>query len=150
MRTKIVPYDSDFLDLSYHWFKDASLRRLTRTQSITRTEQLKWYNSLVYRDDYKIWGVEHNGEKVGVCGLKHITTEDAEYFGFIGQQHNRGKGIGTDIMDLMILVSREMKLSSIWLSVLSDNTSALYLYQKKGFVLESQKDCLVIMRKVLA
>lgn len=149
MKTRIVPYDSEFLDLSYHWFEDSSLRRLTNTDMITRDQQLKWYNSLVCRNDYKVWGVEHNGEKVGVCGLKHITAEDAEYFGFIGDRSNRGKGIGDNIMDLVVSVSIDMRLSSIWLSVLCENIPARKLYIKKGFVQESKKGALLIMRKLL-
>jgi len=147
MNVELVPYTEEFLDLSWIWLNDPEIKSLTNTPSFTKEEQISWFNSLPKRKDYKIWGIKLNGTPIGVCGLKNITDIDCEYWGYIGDKKHWGKGIGSKVMELLIEYAKDKNLQSIWLTVLEKNLRAIKLYEKYGFLFETQeKNKLVKMR----
>ena len=143
---KLVKFDKRYLDLSWHWLQDQNLRKLIDADAITQTAQLKWYNSLSSRADYLIFGVETE-KPIGVVGLKNIKGNEAEYFGYIGDPENRGKGFGKKILEEIFLIASEMKLETIHLRVLEFNNHAIRLYQNYGFVETNNKDNYIFMIK---
>jgi len=149
MSTRLVQYDKVFLDLSWKWLNDEEIRKLTETPKITREEQFNWFNNLSKENNYLIWGIEYDSTPVGACGLKNITKLDAEYWGYIGEKTYWGKGIGTEVLELMQLKAKELKLNSIWLKVTENNERAINLYKKMGFKSFKQDKHLIIMIKPL-
>ena len=144
---KFVTYDLDFLNLSWIWLNDPEIKKLTNTPDFTRENQKKWFDSINVIENYLIWGVEFQNKKIGVCGLKNITKDDCEYWGFIGERYFWNKGAGTMILNEILIISKNRGLNSIWLKVISTNQIAINLYQKFGFVNESiVEENLVIMR----
>ncbi len=144
---RFVTYNKDFLNLSWSWLNDPEIKKLTNTPDFTRESQRKWFETINLLDNYLIWGVEFQKKKVGVCGLKNITKNDCEYWGFIGEKDFWNKGVGTMILNEIILISKKRGLNSIWLRVISANRIAINLYNKFGFEMESTvEEDLLIMR----
>ena len=143
----LVHYDSSFLELSWQWLNDPEIKRLTHTADFTREDQKKWFDKIPSLEGYKIWGIQYDGEKVGVCGIKKITKDDCEYWGYIGVKTMWSKGIGTIAMELIEEKAAELKLKSIWLLVLEENVRGRKFYEKLGYTKESQEGILIKMRK---
>lgn len=149
MNLAFKTFDKVYLDLSWKWLNDPEIKLLTNTPDITREEQIDWFNSLQYKSDYLIWGVEAESVPIGVFGLKNITDEDCEYWGYIGEKQYWGLGLGRDIMNWLEDKARELGMSSIWLKVVRDNTRAIKLYNYQGYVTEDERETLLLMRKKL-
>lgn len=149
MVAKFVKYDEDFLSKSWDWLNDPEIKFLTDTADFTKGDQKKWYQKIQEKCDYLIWGIEAENEKIGVCGLKNLTSNDCEYWGYIGDKAYWGKGIGSQMMRAMEQEAKKLKLKSIWLKVIVDNDRAIRLYQKSGYLIEESKPDLLIMRKSL-
>lgn len=80
-----------------------------------------------------------SGKVVGHVGLYNIDhrVRKAEYAIMIADKNSRGKGYGSICTDFMLDFGfNQLNLNRIELSLLSTNTLAYHLYQKKGFVEE--------------
>jgi len=149
MKPVLVEFSSEFLDLSYGWLHDDEIKILTNTRSFSKEDQKIWFERIKEAKDYLIWGIEVDAVKIGACGVKHITNVDCEYWGYIGEKEYIGRGIGSRILMEMENEAKKLKVKSIWLKVVSDNKRAINLYNKRKFILESEKDNLLFMRKEL-
>ena len=127
------PYDRDTLDRSYHWLQNAELRDLTSTPAITRQSQLAWFDTLPKKKDYQIWSLKADGAPIGAFGLKKVTEENAEYWGYIGDPANWGKGFGSRMMDFAETEATLRGLAIVYLTVVFANYRAINLYFKKGY-----------------
>lgn len=134
MHLQFVQYDRAFLDASFVWLQDDELRYLIDSPQIGKEQQLAWFESLTNKEDYKIWGIQLEGQPVGACGLKHITSQDAEYWGYIGEKSLWGKGLGAEIISRMEAEARKIGIATLYLRVIKDNPRAIRLYQKCGFM----------------
>ena len=92
-KINFVEYSESFLNKSWHWLNDPEIKKLTLTADFTKEQQQTFFKSIPKRTDFKIWGVKYGDESIGVVGLKNITTNDAEYFGYIGEKNYWGQGI---------------------------------------------------------
>ena len=149
MAVVLKTFDEVFLKLSWKWLSDPEIKSLTDTGDITQEKQQDWFNSLAQRKDYLIWGVEANSIPVGACGLKNIKGTDCEYWGYIGEKSYWGKGIGTTILDRLSAKARDLGITSIWLRVIKENHRAISLYKMCGYIIESETDTVLLMRKTL-
>ncbi len=145
---KLVEYTEDFLDLSWEWLNDQEIKELTMTPDFTRQDQLFFFENIKKRQDYLIYGIEFDGVKIGVCGLKNITADMAEYWGYIGDKEYWGRGIGREIVCLCINLACDLKLRKLCLNVLKSNSRALSLYKNMGFE-SSRLDDVIYMEKEL-
>ena len=136
-----VKFNTVFLDKSSIWLTDPELKQLTLTPDFTTESQKQWFDSLSKRDDYKIWGVIYDDVPVGAVGLKRIDNVDhsAEYFGYIGEKNYWHRGIGTRMLSFAIDEAKKIDIKRIDLYVFDDNSRAIGLYKKFGFV-ESRGD----------
>jgi RimJ/RimL family protein N-acetyltransferase len=83
--------------------------------------------------------IEADGTPIGTCGLIQASPEHRRAMAFlvIGDAAYRGRGYGTAAMRALIeLGFDEMNLAKIELEVLADNTPAIALYERLGFVRE--------------
>jgi len=149
MPVQLVKYTTTFLEYSWKWLSDPEIKRLTNTPSFSKESQIEWYNSIQSKTDYLIWGLEYQNNPIGVCGLKKITLEDCEYWGYIGEKEYWGKGIGKTMMNILEEKAKKLNLHSIWLQVLKENARAIALYEKSGYKIENEEGKLIFMRKVL-
>jgi len=149
MKVELKKYNEEFLKLSWLWLNDPEIRNLTNTTALTKESQLKWFEGLKEKKDYKIWGISVNNIPIGACGLKKITALDTEYWGYIGEKEFWGKGIGKVIMLLMEEEALKLNIKSIWLQVTKENIRALKLYIKQGYLIEKEDHEIILMRKKL-
>lgn len=149
MDIQLVKYDIDFLTLSWEWLNDFEIKKLTNTPDFTKEEQLEWYHTLQTKQNYLIWGIIVDLNPIGVCGLKKITLEDCEYWGYIGKKEYWGKGIGKTIMYFLEEKAKNLNLNSIWLQVMKENERAIMLYKKTGYLIENEENEMILMRKII-
>jgi RimJ/RimL family protein N-acetyltransferase len=131
-----VSYDEDFLRLSWQWLNDPEIKQLTNSIDFTQQQQLDWFHSLPAKKNYLIYGVEFNGMKIGVVGLKNIDHISGEYWGYIGDKSFWGRGIGAQMVKYVADLARSKGLVKIYLFVNKDNHRAIRLYEKLGFLLD--------------
>jgi RimJ/RimL family protein N-acetyltransferase len=146
MSLKFVDFSKDILDLSWDWLNDEQTKYLTNTPNFSKDDQLKWFDSLPNKD-YFIKGIQCDGIKIGVVGLKKITNMNAEYWGYIGEKEYRGRGIGKMMLDFILLKCKDLGLDNVYLKVVKDNFPAIYLYEKKGFKISKEVNNEYIMTK---
>jgi RimJ/RimL family protein N-acetyltransferase len=143
----IVDYDDEFLECSKVWLRDPETARLTRTPPFTDAAQSEWFAGLAGRSDYLIWGVRLAGRPVGAFGLKHVDSERAEYWGYLGEKDLWGKGLGANLVIGGLAAAAERGLREVYLNVGEDNPRARRLYERLGFVEESRGGDLILMRR---
>jgi len=144
-----VPYEERFLERSFVWFQDAELRELTNTPTVTREKQVEWFAALPAKSDYLIWGICLGDEPVGACGLKKVTTQDAEYWGYIGEKSLWGRGLGRQMISFCIDETKKLNLSRVWLTVNANNLRAIALYRKMGFHMIKQDNGKIEMETII-
>lgn len=142
-------YTRQALDKSYVWFQDANLRMLTSTPAVTREGQVAWFESLPDRRDYKIWSLLLDSEPIGAFGLKNISESRAEYWGYIGDGDNRGKGYGESMLVFSEREAADMGIDSLYLKVVFQNIRAINIYFKRDFMISSTYDGGYVMEKTI-
>lgn len=144
---KIETFDIEYLNKSWIWLNDNEMRKLTMTPKFTQKEQIIWFNSLSYNKNYFIKGVNYNEERIGVIGLKNITKDTGEYFGYIGEKKYWGLGIGKYMLNYIENYCKKIGIKKIYLKVLKNNKRALLLYKNFNYFIVKDIDKIYIMEK---
>lgn len=142
-------YSATFRDRSWDWLQDSEIRALTMTPVFDRSVQLAWFEGLPAKTDYFVWGVSEDDTPIGAFGLKNVTAEEAEYWGYIGERQYWGRSIGRWMIDQSIEEGRKLGLSRIYLKVVDFNERAVRLYQSKGFLETAHIENVVWMSRSL-
>ena len=119
------------------------------TPDITKENQEEWFCLLPDKNDYYIRGIAVDNKPIGACGLKHITPEAGEYWGYIGEKDYWGKGIGGRMMAFIEEYAKSLGLKQIYLQVLNNNERAMRLYVKNGYEAVSEEANMIKMIKQL-
>ncbi len=127
-----VAFDRRFLEKSREWFADADLRDLTATPPIDPVRQEAWFASLPL-PGYHLWGVVADDAPAGVFGIKNVADGAGEYWGYIGEKHLWGAGIGRWMVATALAEARHLGLRRLYLRVLPANERAIALYRKFDF-----------------
>lgn len=146
---RLVDYNETFLDLSWKWLNDPEIKSLTNTPDFTRADQWNWFTSLKNKHDYLIFGILYEEKPIGACGLKNISNGSAEYWGYIGEKDYWGRGIGKLILDEVIRVAKDLGVKRVWLRVVKNNTRAIKLYERVGFVKFDESNVELFMERKL-
>lgn len=133
IKVQYKEYDRIILNKSWEWLTDPEIKRIMHTPEMSKESQEQWYQSLKGRKDYHIEGIWRDEEPIGVIGLKNITSNDAEIFGYIGEKKYWGKAIGLDMMQRMLDYGKVLGLKSIYAKIRKDNTSSIKLHHRFGF-----------------
>lgn len=130
----------DFLPL-IHWID--SERELVQfagplfTFPLTK-EQLTIYSSKEHLVPKKIVDIE-SGEVIGHCELNFSNKVPRLSRILIGNKNFRGKGLGTQIIQLMIdEIQNIQSTDKVELKVFGWNNKALQLYERTGFIIEPE------------
>ncbi len=126
-------FDELFLEKSWQWLHDPEIKQLSMSPDFDREEQLRWFARLPDRTDYLIWGLACDGIPIGALGLKHITRDKAEYWGYIGDRGYWDAGLGGEMMRFIFKRAKKMGLNELYLKVHRDNARAIRLYTRVGF-----------------
>ena len=148
-RIALVPFSRDYLDHSWRWLNDPETKRLTMTPDFSREDQERFFAALP-REDYRIWGVElAGGVPIGAAGLKSFRGDIAEYWGYIGEPHQRGRGLGKAMLELVEAEALSLGLVALDLRVAHFNNGAIALYRRVGFSETGRDGGVLTMRKEL-
>lgn len=97
---------------------------------------------------------EKNSRPIGTVYLRDIDYDNhnAEFGIYIGEDVERGKGYGSEALDLICKYGfSELKLHKIYLRVLTSNITAINVYKKMGFTEEGcMKDHIFVDGKYLS
>lgn len=144
-------YDRTCLDKSWAWLNNPEIRELTMTPVFTREDQLRFFEQLPYQTDYKIWSVVlDNSELIGAAGLKNHRGKLAEYWGYIGEKQYWNKGLGRRLLRAVEEKAQELGFGDLDLKVSTANVSAIALYKKSGYVIDTQastESCLQMIKR---
>lgn len=105
---------------------------------LTEDQHLNWLKNHVFCgrcEQFVIYDRE-TGLPVGSVFIKNIDREASkgEYGIFIGEETFRGKGIGSEVAQMMLRYGFEtIGLNRIYLSVFADNPTAIASYRRAGF-----------------
>ena len=146
---EFVEYDMDFLNRSWGWLNDPEIKKLTLTSDFTRSEQLKFFHSIPSRKDFRIWGMKYGHVPIGAVGLKNITSDYAEYFGYIGDKSYWGLGLFKYIFEYIADNCKSMEISVVYLHVTTSNTMAIKAYKKSGFIVTQEESDVFRMELIL-
>lgn len=137
MKCKLEEYTAQYLDRSWVWLNDPEIKHLTMTPDFTKEAQQAFFASLKNRTNYWIWGVALEGHgPIGAAGLKNAEGHSVEYWGYIGEKKWWGQGLGQKLMSAVIEEAAKLGFRSIRLKVRKDNSRAIALYKRQGFVLD--------------
>ncbi len=136
---EFVKFDEIFLEKSWNWITTEPIKTLIDAGEINKEDQLNWYGELENRTDYFVEGIKYKSTPIGVWGLKKITSDNAEYYGYIGEPEFWGKGIGKIIIARAINKAKKVGIKTLYLHVLKFNQRAINLYKRFGFCEDFEK-----------
>ncbi len=73
-----------------------------------------------------------NNEIIGFAGIKIVISE-ADIMNIVTKKIYRNQGIGSLLLENLILLSKKLNLTSLSLEVNTNNLTAIHLYKKFGF-----------------
>lgn len=73
-----------------------------------------------------------NDEIIGFAGLK-IIFDQADIMNIVIKKAYRNQGIGTLLLENLILLAKDLNISTLFLEVNEQNKPAIHLYEKLGF-----------------
>lgn len=146
---EFVDFDELFLNSSFIWLSDPEIKRLTMTPTISKEDQIEWFKGLKTRSDYYIRGITCDNKPIGAVGIKHISNNKGEYWGYIGDKDYIGRGIGKIMMENMCRYGLSIGLKRLFLHVAEFNTRAINLYNSFGFSVIETNNGVLKMEKVL-
>lgn len=73
-----------------------------------------------------------NNEIIGFAGLK-IIFDQADIMNIVIKKTYRNQGIGTLLLENLILLAKDLNISTLFLEVNEQNKPTIHLYEKLGF-----------------
>jgi RimJ/RimL family protein N-acetyltransferase len=139
---RLVALDRVHMARTRAWANDPEIIRLmNREQPVSEAEHEAWFESIRQRDDCAFFAVEIDepGDHVGNVWLWAIEPRHrkAELRVVIGEPAARGKGVGSEAIDLLCRYGFErLGLHRIYAYVLAINPPARRAFERAGFQLE--------------
>lgn len=138
MNVRIRPLREEDAQTSYKWRNDTEVFKYTGANydhEITLEDEANWIRIISKnKDEYRCANIADE-EYVGNIYLTDIANGTATYHIFIGNKDYWGKGVAKEASrEIIDYGFRVLKLTEICLKVKHDNTRAIKLYQKLGFV----------------
>ena len=130
------------------WLNDSEVNEYLSTRSATVPELCAFIQEKFESDDALFFGIfwNENGKHIGNMKLEPIdfTKSSADLGMLIGDRDYWGKGVATEATNLITAFAFDiLKLTSVRLGVIPENTVAVHVYEKCGFVkYETEKDAL--------
>ena len=138
-RVYLSPMTFDDVENYTKWMND---RRVTdnihsTSKMITTANEKEWVEEVMKRGGHTFAIVsKENDNLIGNCGLMRTDYKDGvSTIGiFIGEEEYRGKGLGGEIIDLLLDYGfNQLRLHNINLEVFDFNEQAIKCYEKVGF-----------------
>lgn len=132
------------LPLTLKWHNQADIVEMYSGHPFPVNEEMerKWYEKILCSNiPTTVFGIELVSEQklIGITLLKDIDLihRSAETAIYLGDSDTRGKGLSYEaLMETVEFAFSKLGLNRVWLKVRTDNTPAMELYKKAGFILE--------------
>lgn len=141
------PITSDDTDLIVKWRNNPAVKQNLLSQDlITNDTHKDYYNKQILTGlirQFIILCSEYTDIEavpIGTVLLKNIDTQNhnCELGIFIGERASMGKGYGSQAINLLLDYGfTQLKMHKIYLKVLPENSAAIHLYKKLGFLIEA-------------
>ncbi len=143
-RILIRPLTNEDAKVSYIWRNDPEIWKYTGKRpdrTITYEIEDNWIRKVLAASDSFRFAIEADGHYIGNIQITNIRTrQDGEYHIFIGDRKFWGKGIATLATYQLIRFAKEViGLKRLYLFVNPLNTAAIRVYEKCGFVRNSDE-----------
>ena len=143
---KLAPLQPEHVAHFYGWLRDPDViaYSLSIFQSLKTPQQIdQWFAATLSQANTLNLGIylEDSNALIGYAGLTGIshTNHAGEYFIFIGEKAQWGRGIGTAVtQQILQLGFTRYHLNRIMLTVSEWNTGGVKAYAKAGFVVEGR------------
>lgn len=135
---KLIGLDENLCHLSFAWINDPMLRdSIGSKYPVNLKEHILWFENICLDVDNKTFGIQLNcGETIGMIGIKNIDylNQYAEIFIYLGNSKHRGKGYGTEAINLMCTYYFDtLNLHKINSFVFDYNIASQKMFLKAGF-----------------
>ena len=126
-----------------NWLNDFEVNMYLETKGDYTLDLLKAYIDDQYKNEVYFWGIhlKKSNKHIGNIKINPINSKDnsGEYGILMGDKKNWGKGYAKEAsFSIINYCFTKLKLSKITLGVIEDNTSAVMLYKKIGFVIDEE------------
>jgi RimJ/RimL family protein N-acetyltransferase len=141
-RISLGPVRADDLPLLHRWINDRELVVLSAPyRPVHFSDHEAWWSSVSSDPSIELFAIRLLDEDrlVGTCQLLAIDHRHrrAELQIRIGEQDARGRGLGTEAVELLVRHAfADLDLHRVALHVLASNAPAIATYEKTGFVRE--------------
>ena len=144
MIVTIRPLREEDAYTSVKWRNDPEVIKYTGNiykNEITLDTELNWIRKVIKNENEYRCAIIADDAYVGNIYLTDITNESAHYHIFIGNKDYWGKGVAKKASELILQQAfHVLKLKKVYLRVKKQNKAALYLYQKIGFITQSEDE----------
>ena len=93
---------------------------------------LRAFTETVEKENFRYYVAEENGEILGYCGFLFVLDE-AEIPNVCVKETARKRGVGTQMMQVLINEARDLGMAVLYLEVRESNYPARRLYESLGF-----------------
>lgn len=128
----------------FSWINDPEIVRFNAPyKPVHESGHLAWFDQVTTDACRIIFGIRPLGDEriIGVLQLvnHHLIHRSAELIIRIGEDADRGKGLGSEAVKLAIEYGfRHRNLQRVWLRVFADNLRAIRAYEKAGMEREGR------------
>jgi RimJ/RimL family protein N-acetyltransferase len=143
---KLAPLQVEQVTHFYTWLRDPEViaYSLSAFQQLKTPQQIdQWFAATLAQANSLNLGIylAETNALIGYAGLTSISATNyaGEYFIFIGEKAQWGKGVGTAVTkQILQLAFTAYHLNRVTLTVSEGNTGGLKAYAKAGFVVEGR------------
>ena len=138
---RLREYRKEDIELRLNYVNDPEVLRFLESgipYPLTLNEECKWFEAIsAFKDSYR-FAIEaiDCSQYIGDCGINSIDWKNsvASAVIFIGNNAYRGKGYGTEAMQLLLSFAfNQININKVRLNVYSFNERAIKSYEKCGF-----------------
>jgi RimJ/RimL family protein N-acetyltransferase len=141
-RIILAPLTQEDSHLMFLWINDhESVSLNSYYMPVHEKSHLQWFDKIQQQTDVIIFGIRRreDNQLIGYCQLRdiHPIHHNAELRIRLGEKGTRNKGYGTDAVRLLVEFGFDnLNLHRIYLTVLANNSAAIHVYEKIGFIRE--------------
>jgi len=136
-RVKLGPLLEDDSNTLFDWINDRDLVLYNAPfHPIDSTSHREWFDAIRKRKDVSVFAIRNPERLIGTCQLHTIDPihRSAELQIRIGVEGDRGRGIGTEAVRLLLHHGfHDLNLNRVFLHVFAGNERAIRAYEKVGF-----------------
>lgn len=132
--------EADATESYAHWLNDPEVNQWLETRHVTVPELRTYIREKRLSSNALLFGIfwKENGQHIGNIKLEPMDRENGEAtIGIlIGEKAYWGKGVATEATNLVTdFAFRNLHMHAVNLGVISENKSAIHVYEKCGFTL---------------